>query len=342
MKLTLFGVRSLVFYMTVVAAYFSAPYVNLFFLLLAFLTIHWALAFVWTRRSLVGLSVQMDELSAVQAETDASVKARLDAERRRLFDVNVTLELGRPKAKQSLLRRLPFVGQLFPLRREVDPTGYCQVLTDRGSLDVRIPRLPRGIYPVDGIRAWSTYPFGLFRRSATVEGGPREVIVYPRAASFSDASGGRTAEDLVREMLGSAVSGEGDMQPSGLRDHREGDSLRSVHWRASARRGKLVVLEWEGGGGEGLEVVLDRRCEEQELEEALGELAALVQFAREGKDVLAIRSQDLSMTFGEGHEPFDRALRFLAGAECLGSDAGAPPSTSPTVLRLPRRSAVSA
>ena len=138
-------------------------------------------------------------------------------------------------------------------------------------------------------------------------------------------------------MLGSNASSEGDLQPSGLRDHREGDSLRSVHWRASARRGKLVVLEWEGGGGEGLEVVLDRRCSSEILEEALSDLSALVLYAREAKEVLAIRSQDLNVTFGEGHEPFDRALYFMAEAQPIAADGQAPPSTSPTVLRLPRR-----
>ena len=163
--------------------------------------------------------------------------------------------------------------------------------------------------------------------------------MYPRPATVGDASGGRTEEDFVRDMLGSNVSGDGDMQPSGMRDHRAGDSPRSIHWRASARRGKLVVLEWEGGGGEGLEVVLDRRCSDEALEEALADLSALVHFAREAKEVLAIRSQDLNVTFGEGHEPFDRALYFMAQAQALPDDGGAPPSTSPTVLRLPRRAA---
>ncbi len=321
MKLTLFGVRSLVFYVAVVVAYVSAPYVNLFFLLLAFLTLHWILAFVWTAGSLRGLTVQIDKLPAVVADTPAKVPARFHAERSRLFDINASLLLDVPGCKR-------------PLRA----SGGVPVLKGRAQSSVAVPGLPRGIYSVLRAEAWSSYPFGLLKRRLLIEDAPAEVVVFPRPTSVSDASGGRTAEDFIRDMLGSNVSGEGDMQPSGLRDRREGDSLRSVHWRASARRGKLVVLEWEGGGGEGLEVVLDRRCSAEDLDEALGDLSALVQFARDGKEVLAVRSQDLSMTFGEGHEAFDRALYFLAGAGPVPSDGPAPPAVSPTVLRLPRRS----
>ena len=32
--------------------------------------------------------------------------------------------------------------------------------------------------------------------------------------------------------------------------------MRRIHWKASARRDRLVVTEWEGGGGTGAEVVL--------------------------------------------------------------------------------------
>ncbi|QDV05730.1 hypothetical protein Poly30_12310 [Planctomycetes bacterium Poly30] len=321
MKLTLFGVRSLVFYATVVVAYVSAPYVNLFFLLLAFLTLHWILAFAWTSSSLRGLTAQVDELPAVVANTPARVAVRFHAERGRLFDVNATL-------------LVQFPGQKRPLRA----SGGVAVLSGRAQSSLAVPALPRGVYPVFRAEVWSSYPFGLMKRILTLADAPTEVVVFPQPTSVTDASGGRTAEDFVRDMLGSNVSGDGDMQPSGLRDRREGDSLRSIHWRASARRGKLVVLEWEGGGGEGLEVVLDRRCSAAELEEALSDLSALVQFAREGKEVLAIRSQDLNMTFGEGHEPFDRALYFLASAQVIPMDGAAPPAVSPTVLRLPRRS----
>ncbi len=322
MKLTLFGVRSLVFYAAVVVAYVSAPYVNLFFLLLAFLTLLWILSFVWGATSLRGLTVQIDDAPAVMAESAASIPVRFDASRGRLFDVNASMDLVVP-------------GQKKPLRA----SACVHVLEDRKRAHIEVPGLSRGLYDVQRVDAWSTYPFGLLRRRMPLMEAPGEIVVYPRPTTVGDATGGRTAEDFVRDMLGSNVSGEGDMQPSGLRDHREGDSPRSIHWRASARRGKLVVLEWEGGGGEGLEVVLDRRCSEEVLEEALSDLSALVQYAREAKEVLAIRSQDLNVTFGEGHEPFDRALYFMAGAQSVPAGGQAPPSTSPTVLRLPRRAA---
>ncbi|MEM8710903.1 MAG: DUF58 domain-containing protein [Planctomycetota bacterium] len=324
MKPTLFGVRSLVFYATVVLAYVSAPYVNLFFLLLSFLTLHWVFAFLWTARSLRGVSVHVDDLPAIPAGEEASVSARFDIQKGRLYDVNASLLLE------------PALGGAVG-DDPAEAIGGVHVLEGRTRANLALPALRRGVYRVERAESWSTYPFGLLRKRLPLDAAPREVIVYPQARSLTDASGGSTAEEVVRDMLGACVNGEGDMQPSGLRDRREGDSLRSVHWRASARRGKLVVLEWEGGGGEGLEVVLDRRGTAEDLDEALSDLAALVQFACEGKEVLAIRSQGLSAAFGEGHEPFERALYFMASTEALPHDGPAPPSASPTVLRLPRR-----
>ena len=155
MKLTLFGVRSLVFYATVVVAYVSAPYVNLFFLLLAFLTLHWILAFVWTSGSLRGLSVQVDELPAVVANTAARVPVRFQGERGRLFDVNATLFLEVP-------------GQKRPLRA----SGGVAVLDRRAQSNVAVPGLPRGVYKVARADAWSSYPFGLLKRILPIPDAP--------------------------------------------------------------------------------------------------------------------------------------------------------------------------
>lgn len=315
---TLFGARVLLFYAVVVAAYFAAPYENLFFLLLAFLSVQQLLAFAWSWRSLRGVSVVFDDMQAVMAGAEAMVTATLHAARGRRCDVNVGLRIAATAG----------------LTRKARVSGHIEVLRDRQCVVIQIPPLPRGIHAVERVTLASTWPFGLWRRSLRVAG-PREIVVYPQPATMTHTA--RTGKDAVRELIGASLSGAGDMQPSSLRDRREGDSPRAVHWRASARRGRLVVLEWEGGGGDGLEVVLDRRCEPQQLEDALAELTAIVMLARAGKETLSMRSQGLAMVCGDGHEPWERALRFLAAAQPLDDGAAAPPPTSPAVLRLPRR-----
>ncbi|MEM1450178.1 MAG: DUF58 domain-containing protein [Planctomycetota bacterium] len=313
MRLTHFGVKALLFYAAIVGAYYAAPYVNLFFLLLAFLSIQWCLTTLWTWKNVRRISAEIGDPPPVAAGTAARVEGTVHAEQRTRFDIEVSLRL---ESGERAIGRVP-------------------VLRESASVAIDVPPLPRGVHRVEATTLGSTYPLGLLRRTRSVRG-PAEIVVHPRPAAIAE-SASRTAEDLVRELMGSSMHGAGDLQPSGLREHRDGDALRSVHWRASARRGRLVVREWEGGLEQGLEVVLDRRCEAAELEEALSELAAIVVVARESKEVLGLRTQGTSATFGDGHEPWSAALRLLAEAQPLPEDAPAPPAASPSVLRLPRR-----
>jgi uncharacterized protein (DUF58 family) len=45
----------------------------------------------------------------------------------------------------------------------------------------------------------------------------------------------------------------------GVRDYRDGDSLRHVHWRSTARRGQLVIREYESSAQEASVLLLDTR-----------------------------------------------------------------------------------
>ncbi len=311
LKLTLFGARALVFYVVMVGAFFGAPYVNLFFLLIGFLSVQWVVALWWTWSNGSGLRAEFEAIAPVPAGKQVALQAELFALKRTRYGLQAQLELPD--------------GELA--------RGEVSVLKGNAQLVLHSSPLPRGIHLLQGASVTSTYPFGLLRRKVSLPA-PGELVVYP--APSEERVSGRSAEDLFLEMLGTGFAGEGELQPCGLRDHRVGDDLRDVHWRASARRGKWVIQEWDGGSDQGMEVVLDRRCSLEDLEDGLAELSTLVHLARECKQVLAIRSQGHNETYGEGHQDWAQALRFLAGADALPMDADAPPPTASEVLRLPR------
>lgn len=97
----------------------------------------------------------------------------------------------------------------------------------------------RGLYTLTGYRVATKFPFALFRKSRDVDA-PLEVLVYParvavprpppRAEARGEATTGRTGR-------------RGEF--FGLREHRSGDDRRDVHWRSSARSGRLLVREYE-------------------------------------------------------------------------------------------------
>ncbi len=82
-------------------------------------------------------------------------------------------------------------------------------------------------------------PIGLFRRRA--QGREIELtLVLPRFASLR-------AQPLARELEASVPApraGTGS-EMFGVREYRHGDPLRRIHWRSTARRGELIVREFE-------------------------------------------------------------------------------------------------
>jgi uncharacterized protein (DUF58 family) len=92
-----------------------------------------------------------------------------------------------------------------------------------------------------GIRVECRYPFNLF--SCTVEiGSAGSLTVYPamgrvrhdpwRTSAAGQSQSARTARDR-----------ENPEEFFGVREYREGDNLRWIHWRRSAHTGELVVRE---------------------------------------------------------------------------------------------------
>ena len=309
MRPTAFGIKSISFYLAMVGAFLASPYSNLFFLLLAFLTLLFAAGAVSTWRNLRGVAARVPELPPAPAGAGLSLRVPIQAASRTRFQVSLELELEHAGTA----------------------AGHLAVVRGEGDLSLRLPALPRGLYTVR--RAWvsSSYPLGVLARRRAVDA-PAEWIVHPAPIPLTETRSGAQA---LSELLGMDAATRGDMQPAGLREFKQGDDSRNVHWRASARLGSLVVKEWEGGHGEGLELCLDRRCAPERLEEALSQVSALIEVARTNKEVLVLSSQGLRATFGDGHRPWREALRFLAAADVLPAQAPAPPPVSPSVTRLP-------
>src|SRR5215218_6444885 len=164
-------------------------------------------------------------------------------------DVNVRVELelesARVPAGITLVERYAKLGER---RTELEREG--RHLWARYAL----PAVPRGRYPIEATVAVVEDPFGLDRRGRPLDSGT-PLVVYPRLVElerlFSEA--GAHARDGRRMLL---------QRPTGfdlhsVRDYVEGDSLRKVHWRSTARRGQLMVKELEDSPRDDVAVVLD-------------------------------------------------------------------------------------
>src|SRR6476659_6513082 len=164
-------------------------------------------------------------------------------------DVPVAVELDAsasiPPAAATLVER---VGRLGDQRHVLRRNGR------RLSVRYVLARLPRGRYAFEDVRLEIADPFGL-ESVAVALPAPGALLVYPRLTRlerlFSET--GAHSHD-GRRLLLRRHSG---FELHGVREYEQGESLRRVHWRSTARRGQLMVKELEDAPRDEIAVLLD-------------------------------------------------------------------------------------
>ena len=188
----------------------------------------------------------------------------------------------------------------------------------------------RGLHRFDQLEVATRAPFGLFEKSRPLAA-PAELVVFPRRI----APPAREPRQLAREGERSTGRAGHGLEVHALRDHRPGEDARSIHWRSSARAGKLIGIDREQERRRQVCVVLDhRRASGAALETAVERAAAL--FEREldaGADVsLALCGERLAPGSGERHRL--AGLTLLALLEAAAGVPAPVPDPGASVLEV--------
>ena len=142
----------------------------------------------------------------------------------------------------------------------VPTTGWSRVK--------QLTELKRG--PV-GASRWAigtSDPLGFFRGQRPCPDA-EVALVLPRFASLA----GRREPRELEASMASPRAGYGS-EVFGVREYRAGDSLRRIHWRSSARRGELVVREYEPPGLQTLTILVDPTPQSVPVADQIARLAA--------------------------------------------------------------------
>jgi uncharacterized protein (DUF58 family) len=135
----------------------------------------------------------------------------------------------------------------------------------------------RGRTHLDAVVVRSTFPFGLVEHSLR-HPLPADLVVWPRPVPAGSPAGARAAEGTDDDLH---TRGTGDFL--GLRAWRQGDPLRLVHARRSARLGSLVVVERAGETERAVHVQVPEGqgpAWEREVGRACGEILRAFQLGR--------------------------------------------------------------
>ncbi|KQR11156.1 DUF58 domain-containing protein [Cellulomonas sp. Leaf334] len=128
----------------------------------------------------------------------------------------------------------------------------------------------RGRWPLGPLVVTRGDPFGVVRTSATL-GEQAEVSVWPAVVPLPTPSDVLVGEP-DRVALGARSPSTDD---ASLRDYREGDDLRRVHWSSSARKGALMVRSDERAGMRPVSVLLDLPARATSLEWSISLAASM-------------------------------------------------------------------
>jgi uncharacterized protein (DUF58 family) len=118
------------------------------------------------------------------------------------------------------------------------------------------PSPRRGRYRFRDLDIGTRSPFGIVEHRVTIPLGD-ELIVYPRLGQLTRRwfLVQRQATENRRGLRHDRSAQQ--VEYHGLRDYRSGDSQRWIHWRTSARRGELMVKEFEQQNEQDLAILVD-------------------------------------------------------------------------------------
>lgn len=180
----------------------------------------------------------------------------------------------------------------------------------------------RGKFRWSGVTVEGTDALGLITVRQHYETSVAEIVVLPRPIPVSvelpSAAGWGISEAVSGKARGAGI------EPWGIRQYHYGDSLRHVHWRSTARRGQLLVKEFEAGSQAAAAFIFQRTQgtdiqsgELSSLDLMCGHVAYLAEaFARQGAKVI-LPGLDGRVSH---HSPAERAEEVLQALALLQAD----------------------
>lgn len=202
------------------------------------------------------------------------------------------------------------------------PFGGAQVRTviprlrrgERGLRTYRLPTRRRGIFDVGPVEVTRRDSFELFR-STRRYGDIERIWVYPRVLELRPLPTGN-----MRHLEGpsSDTSPQGNITFHRLRDYVPGDDLRLVHWRSSARTGKLVVKHNVDTSQPYSVVLLDLRPERytaESFESAVDIAASVLVVSSAHKAPVELRLTDSSVIGGPRLRDVTPLIDHLTGVQ---------------------------
>jgi uncharacterized protein (DUF58 family) len=147
--------------------------------------------------------------------------------------------------------------------------------TGKAGYQITLPR--RGRYQFGPLHVSTRFPMGLVRASAKMRQ-YQQIVVWPQLGRLARNWLQLARSDRLGQRPMEYRQGPIDGDYFGLREWRPGDSKRWIHWRTTAKLGKLAVRQFEQAVDEDMILILDLWQPPQAGREDFGRVELAVSF----------------------------------------------------------------
>jgi len=298
---------------------------NLLFIILATMISAFIVSSVVSRSSLkqVSLSLQVPE-NVFEGER-VPVKVSIRNTKRIFPSFSICVEDIDSKASSSIMgfikkltgrKRVKKLDTHAAIHHGFHPSAYFPILRPGEThSELTVQSFPhRGLYKLEGVKASTRFPFGLFRHSERI-GVNGKVLVYP---SVKDISTYFHRLPFLPGLLEGMQKGHGENLFS-IRPYMEGESARIIDWKATAKTTEMMSREFAREEEYKFCLILDTQTHAQKKEEYWEEFEKAVSLAASIAAHFIDRGAGIEfltpyahISHGTGMEHLYRILGFLA------------------------------
>ena len=212
--------------------------------------------------------------------------------------------------KFSLLNGKSFIPS-YSLNIEIDEkTAFIPYLPPKAGAAATLRHVfsVRGWNKIPEARLSTRFPFGFFKKWIKIDLGDDEVLVFPKIDTTS------IENEIFRKGPGEAGSektGFGfDLRS--IKEFRQGDNPRLIHWKTTAKTGRLMVREMEDDEIRGAVIEFHPERDRIRLEHQISRLASLfVELLKRGFEV-ELKTPDATFSSSRTGRSPRPVLRYLA------------------------------
>lgn len=242
-------------------------------------------------------------------------------------DIPITIELS---SSSFFSKYFLEIWLYTPFTSKSSHMFFIKYLSKKLTMHTQISTDIRGVHQIGPVSIETAFPLGLNVVTKTFEDTKSEIVVFPSPFKvsnfpfFQDETSSHYGENMGKRK-------GGNDEFISVREYKQGDSPRHIHWPSSAKKGELIVREYQDILPSSLTIILDLNkkfnvissLKETTLEYAINIASSLAIYALDqgySVNLLGLGKDEIKLMNLKGSHNHIEILKTLAYAQCDGDE----------------------